>query len=101
VGALNGPHILGTLVPGSRAQHHFRTHAPQQAALFNYVIGTRERVGGIEMPRVLAVLRLIAGSNSWDRRIGRLFAFQNASRIRTGFPIRIGEAEADCGAALR
>jgi hypothetical protein len=39
------------------------------------------------MPSVLAVLRLIVSSNFvalHDRQIGRLFACQNASRVRTG-----------------
>jgi hypothetical protein len=86
-------------------QCHFRTHAPQQAALVNYFIGAREKgrrnrdakgFGGLEVNRQLEFRGL------HDRQIGRLFAFQNASRVRTGFPMGIREAKAaDCGAALR
>jgi hypothetical protein len=79
--------------------------APQQAALVNYFIGAREKgrrnrdakgFGGLEVNRQLEFRGL------HDRQIGKLFAFQNASRVRTGFPMGIREAEAaDCGAALR
>jgi hypothetical protein len=57
------------------------------------------------MARVLAVLRLIVSSNfvgCMTGQMGRLFAFQNASRLRTGFPMGSREVNAaDCGAALR
>jgi hypothetical protein len=51
--------------------------------------------GGLEVDRQLEFQGL------HDRQIGRLFAFQNASRVRTGFPMEIREAKAaDCDTGL-
>ena len=80
---------------------HVQTHARQQAALANCSIGARDKgrrnrdakaFGSLEVNRQLEFRRL------HDRQMGRLFAFQNASRVRTGFP---KVKAADCGAALR
>lgn len=74
-----------------------RTPAAQQAALFDYFIGAREkgrrnrnakRFGSLEVDRQIEFRGL------HDRQIGRLFAFQNASCVRTGFSIGIRDATA-------
>ena len=70
-----------------------RTSARQ---LFDHLVGSgqqtghrdAERLGGLEVDHQLELGGL------YNRQIGRLFAFQNASAVVSCLPIRIGDAGA-------
>src|ERR1700730_544707 len=83
---------------GGPIRAHNRSHAPQQMALlFDHFVGSSEkrlrhrkaeRLGGLEIDDQLGIGGLL------DRRVSRLLAPENATRINAGEAISVREAGA-------